>query len=102
MVIKPSAKSIGVSKRIFPPHMVPIQLKILTPVGIAINIVKIEKAEVATIPMPVVNMWWLQTAKPINPIMAPEKTIKPYPKRGLREKTGITSETIPMAGNIRI
>ena len=27
--------------------------------------------------------------------MAPENTIKPYPKRGLREKTGITSDTIP-------
>ncbi len=26
-------KSIGVAKRILPPHMVPIQLKILMPVG---------------------------------------------------------------------
>ena len=57
IVMKPSAKSIGVSKRILPPHMVPIQLKILTPVGMAINIVSMEKAEVATIPIPVVNMW---------------------------------------------
>ena len=57
MVINPRAKSIGVSKRILPPHIVPIQLKILTPVGIAISIVKIENAEVATTPIPVVNMW---------------------------------------------
>ncbi len=57
MVIKPSANNIGVSKRILPPHIVPIQLKILTPVGIAISMVKMEKAEVATTPIPVVNMW---------------------------------------------
>ena len=56
IVINPRAKSIGVSKRILPSHIVPIQLKILTPVGMAINMVKIEKAEVATTPMPVVNM----------------------------------------------
>ena len=56
IVMNPRAKSMGVSKRMRPPHMVPIQLKILTPVGMAISIVKIEKAEVATIPMPVVNM----------------------------------------------
>ena len=56
MVMKPRAKSMGVSKRIRPPHMVPIQLKILTPVGIAMSIVRIAKAEVATIPIPVVNI----------------------------------------------
>ena len=47
MVMKPRAKSIGVSNRILPPHIVPIQLKILIPVGIAISMVSIEKAEVA-------------------------------------------------------
>ena len=77
MVINPSAKSIGVSKRILPPHMVPIQLKILTPVGIAMSMVRIEKAEVATTPIPVVNIWWLQTANPMNPMIAPEKTMSP-------------------------
>ena len=57
MVMKPRAKSMGVSKRIRPPHMVPIQLKILTPVGIAMSMVRIENADVATIPIPVVNIW---------------------------------------------
>ena len=56
MVMKPRANSIGVSKRIRPPHIVPIQLKIFTPVGMAINIVRMENAEVATIPIPVVNI----------------------------------------------
>jgi hypothetical protein len=54
---------------------VPIQLKIFTPVGTAIAIVARANAEVATVPMPVVNMWWLQTPKPMKPINAPEKTM---------------------------
>ena len=54
---EPRAKSMGVSKRMRPPHMVPIQLKILTPVGMAISMVRMEKAEVATTPIPVVYMW---------------------------------------------
>ncbi len=31
-------------------------------------------AEVATVPIPVVNMWWLHTPKPMKPIIAPENT----------------------------
>jgi len=58
----------------WPPQRVPIQLKIFTPVGTAIAMVARAKAAVATVPMPVVNMWWLQTAKPRNPMQAPEKT----------------------------
>ncbi len=54
--------------------MVPIQLKIFTPVGTAIAIVASAKAAVATVPMPVVNIWWLQTEKPRKPIDAPENT----------------------------
>ena len=72
--MKPSAKSMGVRIRRWPPHSVPIQLKILTPVGTAIAIVASAKAESATVPMPVVNMWWLHTPKPMKPIMAPENT----------------------------
>jgi len=33
-----------------------------------------EKAAVATVPMPVVNIWWDHTPKPRKPITAPEKT----------------------------
>ena len=72
---KPSAKSIGVRIRSCPPQIVPIQLKILTPVGTAIAMVASAKADVATVPMPVVNMWWLHTPKPMKPIITPEKTI---------------------------
>ena len=39
IAIKPTAKYRGILKRSEPPHMVAIQLKILTPVGIAISIV---------------------------------------------------------------
>ena len=37
--MKPSANSIGVVKRIEPPHMVAIQERIFTPVGTAITMV---------------------------------------------------------------
>jgi len=37
--MKPTANSIGVEKRIEPPHMVAIQLKILMPVGTAMTMV---------------------------------------------------------------
>jgi hypothetical protein len=71
---KPSANIIGVRIIRWPPHNVPIQLKIFTPVGTAIAIVARAKAAVATVPMPVVNMWWLHTAKPRKPMHAPENT----------------------------
>src|SRR5205085_5798509 len=41
-------KSIGVAKRIFPPHIVPIQLKILMPVGTPTSIVEMAKKVLPT------------------------------------------------------
>ena len=55
--------------------MVPIQLKIFTPVGIAISIVASEKNESASGPMPVANMWCDHTPKPRNAMNAIENTI---------------------------
>ena len=72
---KPRANIMGVLMRSWPPQRVPIQLKILTPVGTAIAIVMSEKAAVATEPMPVVNIWWDHTPKPRKPMHAPEKTM---------------------------
>ena len=66
--MKPIAHSIGVSKVIEPPHMVAIQLKILTPVGTAMTIVAAVKYIFSSTLMPVVNMWCAQTTKPITPI----------------------------------
>ena len=48
--------------------MVAIQLKILTPVGTAMIIVAAVKYIFSSTLMPVVNMWWAQTTKPITPI----------------------------------
>jgi hypothetical protein len=61
-------------KRSLPPHMVNTQLKILMPVGTAMNIVDSAKAERATGPMAEVNMWWAHTPKPMKPMAAPAKT----------------------------
>ena len=51
------AKSIDVENSIDPPQRVPIQLKILTPVGTAISMVVMVNTEFATGPSPTVNMW---------------------------------------------
>ena len=64
----PIAPSIAVVKRIEPPHMGPSQLKIFTPVGIAMIIVLATKNESAIGPSPTVNLWWLHTPQPMNPI----------------------------------
>ena len=85
-----------------PPHIVPIQLNTLIPVGTAIIMVVTVNTELATGPRPTVNMWWLQTIHPMNAMMTPASTTVAYPNSGLREKTGNTSDTMPMAGRIRI
>ena len=51
------ANFIAVEYQIFPPHIVSVQLKIFTPVGIAIAIVAIENAATEIGPRPVANMW---------------------------------------------
>ena len=60
--------------RTAPPHTVPSQLKIFTPVGTAMSIVETPNAEVATGPMPLANMWCAHTPQPRNPIAMPENT----------------------------
>src|SRR5438045_444697 len=82
MATKPMAKSMGVASLSEPPHMVPIQLKIFTPVGTAMNMVDIEKADTATGPSPTANMWWTHTPQPMNPMAMPEKTMTGYPNSG--------------------
>ena len=72
--MKPSANSIEVVSFTAPPYTVPSQLKIFTPVGMAISIVERPKAEIATGPSPVANMWCAHTPQPRKPIAMPEKT----------------------------
>ena len=74
MAMKASEKSIGVCSRTRPPHTVPSQLKIFTPVGTAMIIVATPKPASAIGPIPDVNMWWDHTPKPMNPIATPENT----------------------------
>src|SRR5439155_19785684 len=100
IVTKPIENNIGGSKRNRPPHIVASQLKIFTPVGTAMNIVDTAKAELATGPKPVANMWCAQTPQPMNPIAMPDSTTTGYPNNGLREKTGSTSDTMPSAGRM--
>ena len=74
MVTVPIAKSIAEVKRRSPRYIVPIQLKIFTPVGIAMIAVETPKAVFATGPRPAANMWCAHTPNPMNPIAIPENT----------------------------
>src|SRR5215472_1679349 len=98
----PIENSIGVLNWILPPHMVPIQLKILIPVGMPTAIVVIAKKVLAYEFMPTENMWCAQTLVLTSPIATLAATIAGYPKIGLREKTGIISEQKAKAGITRM
>ena len=93
----PTDQSMGVSKLIDPPHIVPIQLKNFTPVGTAIRNVIPEKKARST--APVTNMWCAHTAteRIAMPRVAP--TSPTYPKIGLRLNTGRISVTMPKNGS---
>ena len=71
MPMKPRAKNSGARKRMRPPQSVMIQLRIFTPVGMAMSMVIIEKAESAAGPRPTANMWWLHTPKDRKPMAMP-------------------------------
>ncbi len=58
-----SANSIGGSKLSDPRHMVALQLKTFTPVGIAISMVESMKNSSPASGMPTVNMWCAHTMK---------------------------------------
>ncbi len=74
MATNPMAKSIGVWNWMRPPHIVPIQLKILIPVGMAMVMVAKPNAAWATGVIPEANMWWAHTPKPRKAMAAPAKT----------------------------
>ncbi len=57
-----------------PPYIVPIQLKIFTPVGTAMMAVEMPKAVFATGPRPDAYMWCAHTPKPMKPIAMPLNT----------------------------
>ena len=61
-------------KRMSPPYIVPIQLKIFTPVGIAMMAVEMPNAVFAIGPSPAANMWCAHTPNPMKPIAMPENT----------------------------
>ena len=96
------ANNICVVKRSWPPHIVKIQLKIFTPVGIAMSIVVRPKNVSAIGPMPTANMWCAHTPKPSTAMRIPEYTITGYPNSGFLEYVGSTSDTSPNAGRTRM
>ena len=64
---KASAKSIGVLKRIEPPHSEMISEVRITTDGIEMIIVVVWKNAAIVVPMPVKNMWCAQTTNDMKP-----------------------------------
>src|SRR6266487_2795712 len=95
---KPSANSMGGSKRSLPLRMVASQLKNSTPVGIEISSVVTEKNGSST--WPVTNMWCAQTLNDSAVISKNDSTTPVWPNSGLPENTGMISLTIPQAARI--
>src|SRR3954470_3390997 len=91
IVMKPSAKSMGVRRWITPRHMVANQEKILMPVGTAMSIVVIIIGTRIQGNIPDTNMWWAQTVKPRITMATNENAIIRYPKIGLRALVEMTS-----------
>ncbi len=91
------AHSMGVSNVTEPRHIVPIQLKIFTPVGTAMSMVMSEKNGSRT--DPVTYMWCAHTVTERAAMEMVAYTRVLYPKIGLRLKTGNTSETMPKNGS---
>src|SRR6266487_1931468 len=66
--MNPSAKSIGVSKLMFPRHVVASQLKIFTPVGTATASDVIMKNDCSQTGSPTANMWCAHTSSEKKPM----------------------------------
>ena len=79
-----------------------IQLNTLIPVGTAIAIVVIVNTAIGMGPRPTVNMWWLHTIQPMKAMIAPASTIVGYPNSGFLENVGRISDTMPIAGRMRM
>ena len=82
--------------------MVASQLKIFTPVGIAISMLVPAMMVLNSVGSPAANMWCAHTRKPRKPITPSITIMDSRPKSGLREKTGTTSLMMPNAGRIRM
>src|SRR5688500_20357143 len=63
---KPSAKSMGVLKRIDPPQSEMISAVRITTDGIEMIIVVVWKNGAIAVPMPVMNMWCAQVVNTVN------------------------------------
>src|ERR1700722_5138180 len=90
----------GVSSEIFPLYMVPSQLNILTPEGIATRKVSAENTTVASCDCPATNMWWPHTMKLTSASETEEYATARYPNIVFLENVGISSEMIAMPGRI--
>src|SRR6476660_2810195 len=99
---KQQANSIGEANEMRPPYIVASQLKYLIPVGIDTSRLAAAKYISNVRLMPAANMWCAHTPMLMNTIAIVAAAMNSYPNSTLRENTGMTSDTIPKAGRIRM
>ena len=68
-----------------PPHIVASQLKIFTPVGMAMSMLVPAMMALKRLGRPVANMWCAHTMNPRSPMTPSMTIIELRPKSGLRE-----------------
>ena len=99
---KPSENSIGVSRRTRPSHIVAIQQKNCTPLGMAMMRLAAEKNDIASTGTPVANMWCTHTPKLMKPIATSDAATQKYPASGRRANTGMIWLMMANAGMARM
>ncbi len=101
--MKPSVHSIGAVNSRRPRYIVNSQLKIFTPVGIAMIIVAMPKNALTSAPEPIVKKWCSHTRKDRTMMRAGGVDHRLVTEqRLLREKVATTSENTPNAGRTRM
>ena len=77
IAMNPTANSMAVVMRSRPPTIVAIQLKIFTPVGIAMSMLVAEKIAFSVSPRPTANMWCAHTPNERKAIATLEPATNP-------------------------
>src|SRR6185437_6123286 len=97
---KPRAYIMEAVQRICPPQRVASQLKTLIAEGTPTVSVSTEKTMPASGLMPLANMWWPHTMKPMKPMEKVAITMARYAKIGFRENVEMMCDVIPMPGRM--
>ena len=97
--MKPTRNRNGVRKTGRPCQIVAIQANTETALGIAMTMLAPLKKESETVDSPVANMWCTHTPNPRIPTATVASATYTYPTSGRRQKVGIMSDAMLIAGS---